>query len=285
MADWTAETPPEERSEDGYIAYTHADDHRRISRILLDAKTWLISRAIFRAKGDLLAGTGPDAAARVPVGADGTLLIADSAADAGVTWVPFGSVPGAGGAPLGADPASGRWKGTDNYRTASSIGATPWPSGHTATFVPLLIEKTTTLDRVGVITAGSGNAAGRFVRLGIFASNGTSSAPFSLVVDGGQVELAANATVYTVTVSATLAPGLYWCVVVKSTTASTIMCTTDYGSAYVLYSGAAVITTQRACYTANLGTSGTALPATLTGVPLTAQVVGMAVPLVSVRVV
>lgn len=38
---WTDETPPDERSEDQYAAYTHAEDHRRIARMLADAKSHL----------------------------------------------------------------------------------------------------------------------------------------------------------------------------------------------------------------------------------------------------
>lgn len=46
--------------------------------------------AVLDAKGDLLAGTGPDVAARVPVGSDGQVLTADSAQATGVKW---GAVP------------------------------------------------------------------------------------------------------------------------------------------------------------------------------------------------
>ena len=42
--------------------------------------------AIFDAKGDLAAGTGADTAAKVTVGANGTLLTADSAQSTGVKW-------------------------------------------------------------------------------------------------------------------------------------------------------------------------------------------------------
>jgi len=41
---------------------------------------------IIDAKGDLIVGTGPDAATRLPVGADGTSPVADSTAVGGVAW-------------------------------------------------------------------------------------------------------------------------------------------------------------------------------------------------------
>lgn len=41
---------------------------------------------IMEAKGDLVAGVGPDAAARVPVGANGAYLFADSTSPSGIKW-------------------------------------------------------------------------------------------------------------------------------------------------------------------------------------------------------
>lgn len=52
-----------------------------------------IPYTVFNAKGDILVGTGPDAAATLPVGADGSVLLADSAQPDGVRW---GNVPGTG---------------------------------------------------------------------------------------------------------------------------------------------------------------------------------------------
>ena len=49
--------------------------------------------AIWDAKGDLAAATGPDAAARVSVGSNGQVLTADSTAAAGVKW----ATPSSGG--------------------------------------------------------------------------------------------------------------------------------------------------------------------------------------------
>lgn len=45
---------------------------------------------IWDAKGDLVAATGADAAVKVPVGADGTVLTADAASTAGVKWAAAG---------------------------------------------------------------------------------------------------------------------------------------------------------------------------------------------------
>lgn len=46
----------------------------------------VVHDTVFDAKGDLVVGTGPDAATRVPVGADGNVLKADSTTGSGVAW-------------------------------------------------------------------------------------------------------------------------------------------------------------------------------------------------------
>jgi hypothetical protein len=59
---------------------------------VLDADLNLyLPKALVDAKGDLLVATGPDVVARVPVGADGTFLKANSAQAAGVEWAAGGA--------------------------------------------------------------------------------------------------------------------------------------------------------------------------------------------------
>lgn len=48
----------------------------------------ILGRTMVDLKGDILAATGPDAVARLPVGADGRVLTADSAAASGISWQP-----------------------------------------------------------------------------------------------------------------------------------------------------------------------------------------------------
>lgn len=50
-----------------------------------------VANALADAKGDLLAASGPDAVARLGVGADGQVLTADAAAALGVKWAPLPS--------------------------------------------------------------------------------------------------------------------------------------------------------------------------------------------------
>jgi hypothetical protein len=53
---------------------------------IADANVAYLARALADAKGDLIAATGADAFARLPVGTNGQALVADSAATAGVKW-------------------------------------------------------------------------------------------------------------------------------------------------------------------------------------------------------
>ena len=48
--------------------------------------TAAIQQTLIDAKGDLIAGTGADAVARLAVGANGTTLVADSAEATGLKW-------------------------------------------------------------------------------------------------------------------------------------------------------------------------------------------------------
>jgi len=82
--------------------------------------------AIFDAKGDLVAGTGADAAARLAVGTDGQVLTADSTQSTGVKW---STVSGTGDVILAADNA---FTGQNTITRSSGVPLTITQTSSTA---------------------------------------------------------------------------------------------------------------------------------------------------------
>lgn len=87
--------------------------------------TTMATDTIWDVKGDLVAATGANAAARIPVGTNGQVLTADSAASTGVSW----QTPAAGGGsqlPLGIVTLSGStFTGTCRTHGVISSGTNP----------------------------------------------------------------------------------------------------------------------------------------------------------------
>lgn len=99
-----------------------------------------VATTLADAKGDLLVATGPDTFARLPVGANGQGLIADSAQAAGVRW----AAAAASGLPFQRIPAIGN--------TATSSFFKSNQTGHlqerATAPMPLLFAQTITIDQV-----------------------------------------------------------------------------------------------------------------------------------------
>jgi hypothetical protein len=93
----------------------------------------------------------------------------------------------------------------------------PLPSGRLVA-VPFLVSETTPFDRIAV-TVGTAGQAGSVIRMGLYTSSRLM--PTSLVFDAGTV--AADSTGQkVVTISQTLAPGLYWLVAVSNDASGTL---------------------------------------------------------------
>jgi len=105
-----------------------------------------VHATVFDAKGDLLAGTGADAYARVSVGTNGQVLTADSAQSGGVKWaaIPTPAVPAHDELSGGLD-----WTGSGHTGAASSV-ATFDVSGNPAT-VQATVENTMLVFKDGVL--------------------------------------------------------------------------------------------------------------------------------------
>jgi hypothetical protein len=127
----------------------------------------MVPKTIIDAKGDLIAGTAADTAARVPVGTNGQVLVADSTAAAGVAWS-----SAAASSPLttkgdlyGFSTVNARVPVGTNGQvlTADSTAATgvAW----TAAGAPTYTWATYTPSNTG-ITLGNGTETARYVKVG-----------------------------------------------------------------------------------------------------------------------
>lgn len=74
-------------------------------------------------------------------------------------------------------------------------------------FIPFLVEKTQTFDRIACKTGSTVTGSGT-MRLGIY--NNSNKQPSTVVLDAGTVAFSATSTVYAITINQTLTPGWYW---------------------------------------------------------------------------
>lgn len=192
------------------------DGHPTVNALIVDTagnpvlSPPIASDPIWDAKGDLVAGTGADAATRVAVGSNGQVLIADSSQTGGVRWGPAGSFPltwmksgwysflQEGGTPLSAAKGVGEMQ-----------------------LMPFVLAAPVTLSRIGAEVTVAADAGSTGV-IAIYSDDGTGMLPGALLYDAsasgsastilanGLISLA-SATVQDVTVSWALAAGVvYW---------------------------------------------------------------------------
>lgn len=141
-----------------------------------------VALSLVTAKGDLLAGTGAGALARVGAGTAGQVLSPDPAQSAGVGWSTL--VRGAGSPIIGAETAPMIIAPANTYNVGTgAIGA--WD------LCFLAVADTATFDRISInVTAA---VAGSLIRLGVMEWPGTlppttPSGVWTLVSDAGTVD-------------------------------------------------------------------------------------------------
>lgn len=174
-----------------------------LSLIQLDTRFPLLSTVT--AKGDLLAGTAAAVVGRVGVGADGTVLTADSTQATGLKWAAAASNPASQTAPW----ASGRvYYGLPGPWASSLTGFSGAADG-VMTGIPIWLPAGT-LVNLGAPAAGT-TVTGTLFRVGLYAV--TNGLPGALIVDAGTVD--AGSTNHQIkTVSVVLTAGWYVPVVV-----------------------------------------------------------------------
>lgn len=225
---------------------------------------------LFDAKGDLPVGTGADAAAKLAVGANGTVPIADSSASTGLR---YGSLP-AGMDSYIRPVKSGAYYGPRR----GAIGTQSYVTGFIR-LIPWVPALTITIDRL--VTYTTNTTSGK-LRLGVYDSDGTGGDPSTLLADSGEIDTSPASADRLGTVSLTLQAGkLYWLATTVNTT--TVMAHQQPAGSYDLVSnwgqtgGIASPSYELFRYTT---TAYGALPSTLSGVTTLS---GAHVPYVMVR--
>lgn len=80
-------------------------------------------------------------------------------------------------------------------------------TNQTVYYIPIVITASTTFDRIAVRTS-SVHSGSSTVRLGVY--NSSNYAPNTVAFDAGTVVCNASSTTFTITISQTLGPGLFW---------------------------------------------------------------------------
>lgn len=166
-----------------------------------------VPKGVLDAKGDLIAASAADTPARVPVGANGTVLTADSAEAAGMKW----AAPAAGGG--GSEAALP----IPAITSGSSVWwAGPAQSGNRTLFVgtvelrPFLVAHPIriTAFRINVSTAAAGTCS-----VGLYSSgaDGTTPAGGTLLATLlAAADCSSTGSKQTLGLTIDLEPGLYW---------------------------------------------------------------------------
>jgi len=158
----------------------------------------MVPKTIVDAKGDLIAATAADTVARLAVGANNTVLTADSAEATGLKW----STP-SGGAPHLVQKVVGNW-----YGLQGTSGASYSPVQNTTYFTPVYLNAGT-YDRLR-IRVGNNGGIEIDVRLGIYNVSATTGLPTTVSLNAGVVTTENSSSTYDITINHTLTSGFYY---------------------------------------------------------------------------
>jgi len=158
-----------------------------------------IPLATIDAKGDLLAGTADDTATRIAVGANGTVLTADSAETTGLKW------------------ANPHFRVTPSTGDVLSAQGTSASSAYSVTVNSMFLHPiwlgAGTLDRLGVYHTLNNTSTWR---VSLYRTSPTTGLPVgqALELDAGVIDLSTGATGFNwLTISHAITEGMYWAAV------------------------------------------------------------------------
>lgn len=136
---------------------------------------------------------------RLGVGANNTVLTADSSTATGLKWATSSNTP------LQAPRLNSNYyvwpQWTSNGTSAAIV--------EDVTHYLLIYLPTCTIDRIGFRTSGTFNATSVTTRIGLY-NNGANNVPTTVAFDVGTVNATASLTNYEITVSQSITAGYYW---------------------------------------------------------------------------
>ena len=161
------------------------------------------------AKGDLVVGNATNDSGVLSVGANDTVLTADSSTATGLKWA------AAGGAKPVLTPQI-----TSYIKPLSTASITTRVIAEDATYYYPVYLAGYAIDRLSVRT-GSGFSGSGTMRLGLYNADATTGKPSTVYLDAGTVNVTASSTIYEITISNTPPAGYYYFAMNAQTLAST----------------------------------------------------------------
>ena len=158
-----------------------------------------INPNVVDAKGDIIAATAADTVARLAVGANDTVLTADSSEATGLKWATAGGLD-----PFLIPEVAGSYVKRAQSGTASNNTIIPI----TTTFYFPVFLPTASYDRISMRSGAYVGTA--TVRMGLYNASSTTGLPTTVVFDAGTVSPSATDTNYEITISQSLTAGYYY---------------------------------------------------------------------------
>ena len=169
-----------------------------------------IAKTIVDAKGDIIAATAADTVSRLAVGANDTVLTADSSTATGLKW---GTVS--------SEKSRIILKNTNEYlRRRTTTSFDNFDAITSRLYLTPMYLSGNSFDRISMRTAGGSYSGTGVYRLGIYNVDLTTGRPTTVYLDAGTVNGTAINTNLEITISTTPPAGYYYLAMVEQTAPS-----------------------------------------------------------------